>query len=107
MVDGRSDGGVGSKVSVKVAVAGPIVFPVTSKLHTWEENRALAWGEDIGRIARISHGFLIEPTESGSRVVHYASFEGLVGRVIFPFINRALTRNYADFLTALKRRVEP
>lgn len=105
LVEGRCDGGLGSRVSVKVD-AGPLFFPVRSRICEWEEGRTLAWGEHRGRIARIQHGFTLEPQGSGTRVVHYESFEGLVGRLIFPVIRSRLTKNYAAFLDALKARVE-
>ena len=105
MVNGRCDGGQGAKISCKVAV-GPIWFPVTSKAHTWTDNQALIWGQDVGRIVRINHGFRLRAEGEGTHIEHFESFEGAIGRLVFPLINGTLTHNYAIFLDALKARVE-
>ncbi len=106
MIDGRCSGGEGARVSCKVAV-GPIWFPVDSKMRTWHDAQEMAWGEDMGRILRVNHGFTLERRgEAGTAVVHFERFEGAIGRLVYPLIRRSLTKNYAEFLRALKQRVE-
>lgn len=104
MVDGRSSGGPGASIRVKIAI-GPIWFPVASRLHTWEPGRALVWGEDRGALLSIDHGFWLSPEDGGCRVVHFERFEGVIGRLVLPLIRRSLTRNYGAFLDALEARV--
>lgn len=106
IVGGRCDGGEGSRVSCSVAVMGPIWFPVRSRAHTWTDNETLVWGENLGRILRINHGFVLRPDGEGTHVEHYESFEGAIGRLVYPLVRRSLTRNYTTFLESLKTRVE-
>lgn len=105
MHDARCDGGHGSRVSVRVN-AEYVTVPIQSRIRIWEEQRALAWGEDRGRVLRVTHGFTLEARDGGTQVVHYESFEGLLGRLAYPVIQRPLTRQYAAFLEALKAEVE-
>ena len=105
IVDGRCDGGLGVRVSCKVAI-GPVMFPVQSRTMIWDEGKALAWGEDRGRLVRILHGFEVHESGEGSRLVHYERFEGAIGRAVYPLIKRGLTTNYGLFNDALKRRAE-
>lgn len=106
IIDGRCDApDVGARISCKVA-AGPVWFPVNSHLVEWAPQKTLVWGVDHGRIARVQHGFTMHASGARTRVVHFESFEGLIGRMIFPLINGTLTRNYATFLACLKARVE-
>ena len=106
IVDGRAEGREGGRVSCSVAVTGPLWFPVRSRAITWSESEGIVWGEDRGRILRIFHGFELHPAGGGTRVVHYESFEGAIGRLVYPLVKRPLTRNYTTFLESLKDRVE-
>ena len=105
IVDGRCDGGVGSKLHCKVDL-GLILFPVDSPAKKWEEARVIEWGDDIGKLAMIRHGFTLEARDGGTWFAHYESFEGPVGRLAFRMLKRTLMKNYAAFNQALKRRVE-
>lgn len=104
MVDGRSEARPGGRIAVKVRI-GPAWFPVRSRLAVWEPGRALEWGEDRGRLIRVHHGLTLEPVDGGTRVQHYESFGGVLGRLVFPVVRRPLTRDYAAFLESLRSRV--
>ena len=105
MVGGRCDGGQGAHISCRVAV-GPIWFPVKSIAHTWSKNEALVWGEDRGRWLQIHHGFRLNASPKGTHIEHFESFEGWVGRAVYPLVQRSLNINYLLFLEVLKQRVE-
>jgi hypothetical protein len=104
MVEGRCDGGQNARVSVKVDT-GLIVFPVKSRMIIWTPHEALAWGERVGPLIQVEHGFTLTPDGDGTRVLHYESFSGPIGWALVTAIGTSLTQRYQDFLDALAARV--
>ncbi|MEX1365322.1 MAG: SRPBCC domain-containing protein [Nannocystaceae bacterium] len=104
-VDGPLREGMPARLTVQLGPPmGPRTIPV--RLVAAREPHELAWEGGPAGLIRARHGFVLEPTATGTRVVHTEVFEGTVASPLIWLLRSRLEKSYERFNRGLRDRCE-
>lgn len=95
--------GTRGQLSIRLP-AGKAKLSVT--LVTVRENEELAWQGGMSGLVTGCHGFKLEPTEGGTRLVHTEVFRGLLVPPLIGPVRKGMDKSYQKLNEGLKRHVE-
>lgn len=77
-----------------------------AKLVRVQPERELTWQGGVPGLLRVTHGFVLESTPGGCRLVHTESFEGLLSGWVIWYVGEEQAPKYEQVNLALKALVE-
>jgi hypothetical protein len=98
----------GAVLHINVA-HGPLHLGLSVRLLVVRPERELLWcgplSTTLGKLVAGRHGFVLEPTASGTRMKHHETFTGSLAGLVVPLLPR-LVRHYEELNGALCREAE-
>ncbi|MEM7155796.1 MAG: SRPBCC domain-containing protein [Myxococcota bacterium] len=95
--------GTKGRLSIRTP-AGKTKLSVT--LVTVRENEELAWQGGVSGLVTGCHGFRLEPTEGGTRLIHTEVFRGFFVPPLIGMVRKGMDKGYQQLNRGLKKHVE-
>jgi len=98
---------VGTKAKLTINLGPPLgkkQLPVQLKVVS--KDHELTWGGGVAPLMVVRHGFRLEPTAAGTRVVHAEIFSGLGGPLVLRLVEKGLHASYERLNQRLRERCE-